>query len=104
MSADRSVPTSHPRRDAAEFGERWLFAIRTLSSPSTAPDPSDASTPPCRSAHHVLPVMFLLAPASRIARQPSGHDFSVPLASWRSAVHPATAGAAMLVPLNVSPT
>ena len=48
--------------------------------------------------------MFLLAPANKIARHPSGHDFSVAFASCSKAVQPATAGAAMLVPLNVVPT
>src|SRR4249920_979206 len=102
MSLERSVPMSHPRRVPAAPGERRLLAILTPSSPSTAPDPSEASTPALRSAHHVLPVMFLLAAASRIARQPSGQDLSVELASWSRAVHPAAAGAAMLVPLIVS--
>jgi len=46
--------------------------------------------------------MFLLAAASRIARQPSGHDFSVGAACCISAVTPAAAGDAMLVPLIVS--
>src|SRR6266540_882444 len=102
MSLERSVPTSQPRRVAAAFRERRFCAIRTLSSASTAPVPSFASTALLRSAHHVLPVTFLLSLASRIARQPSGHDFSVPFVSWTSAAAPAAAGAAMLVPLFVS--
>ena len=63
-----------------------------------------ASTPALRSAHQVLPVTFLLAAASRIARQPSGQDCSVASASCIALCTPAAAGAAMLVPLNVSPT
>src|SRR5215207_2028703 len=104
MSLDRRVPTSQPQRVPAAPGERRLFAIRTPSSASTAPAPSEASTLALRSAHHVLPVTFLLAAASRIARQPSGHDFSVEFVCWSSAATPAAAGAAMLVPLFVNLT
>ncbi len=39
-----------------------------------------------------------------MARQPSGQDFSVEFTFCSSAADPAAAGAAMLVPLLVSPT
>ena len=48
--------------------------------------------------------MLRFAPASRIARQPSGHDFRVASTFWISAAQPAAAGEAMLVPLFVRPT
>ena len=76
-SADLKVPTSQPRRVAGASRQRRCWAIRTLSSALTAPAPSRASTP----AGHIVPpgVVRTLrsAPASRIARQPSGHDSSV---------------------------
>src|SRR5690348_11618062 len=104
MSEERKVPTSQPRRVAVLLRELRLRAMRTLSSASTAPDPSLASTPATRSTHQVLPATFRVAPASRMARQPSGQDLSVELACCMSAVQPAAAGAAMLVPLLVRPT
>jgi hypothetical protein len=48
--------------------------------------------------HHVWSRTFLSAPASRMARQPSGQDCSVAFTSCTSAATPAAAGAAKLVP------
>src|SRR5665647_1416964 len=104
MSAERTVPTSQPRREAALAGVRRAPAICTPALESRAPQPSTPSTPEMRSARQVLPAGLRQAEASRIARQPSGQDLRVGAFCWISAAPPATAGAAMLVPLKVSPT
>ena len=72
-----------------------------LSSALTEPLPSDASTSSMTSSHQVWSTTFRVAPASSIARQPSGQCSSVEFELWISAATPAHAGDAMLVPLLV---
>ena len=48
--------------------------------------------------------MFFVAPAKRIARQPSGHALSVAEVLCMSAATPAAAGDAWLVPVIVIPS
>src|SRR5262245_29533851 len=103
MTEDEIVPTSHPRRVAGASRQRRDWAIATPDAASRAPAPSEASVRETTSCHQVPPETLRPPEASRIARQPSGQEQSTLFTSWRSAVTPAVAGAAKLVPDMVWP-
>ena len=103
-SADLKVPTSQPRRVAGASRQRRCWAMRTLSSALTAPAPSRASTPARRHrSTRCCHGRCGWLPPARSRGSPRAMTRSVPSTSWRSAVTPAAAGVAKLVPESVTP-
>ena len=84
------MPTSQPLGGASGVARLGGLGDRDgASSESTAPEPSDgvdSVRDQVRMPGDAGEVACHAA-ANRIARQPSGHDFSVALVSWMSAVH-----------------